>query len=196
MFVALMLGPELGARVEAATLGALRVDRRSARREGLRPYGAADLHATLFFLGEVGGETAREVDSALALHLEGARAPDLRLGAAGAFPQPGRERVLWMGIEDRGGLEELQERTTEACAELGFTPEERPFHPHVTVARVRRRRDGGFPRVGRRFYGLDLGLKWKPREVALVESLGGGGGDAYGVASTFPLEPDSGRLGA
>jgi 2'-5' RNA ligase len=182
--------------VEPAVLGALGVDRRSAGAAGLRPYGAADLHATLFFLGDVGDAAEAELESALGLFLEGAPAPSLRLAGTGAFPQPGRERVLWLGVEDLGGLADLHERVSAACAEAGFAPEERPFHPHVTVARVRRRRDGSFPRIGRRFYGLDLDLEWKPDEVALVRSLGGGGGDAYEVVSAFPLDPESGKLGA
>lgn len=63
-----------------------------------------------------------------------------RLGFAGlgAFPKPGRATVLWLGVER--GTEELSQLAAvveEAAVSAGFMPEERPFHPHLTLSRIR-----------------------------------------------------------
>jgi len=97
---------------------------------------AENLHLTLLFLGE----TAEGDVPALAARLREAfaRCPPLglRLGSGGTFP-PGRPaRVAWIGLEAPEALSTLQEAITRAAVDtLGFEPEERPYHPHVTLAR-------------------------------------------------------------
>lgn len=95
-----------------------------------------NVHLTLLFLGE----TAEADIPALAEKLREAfaRCPplDLRLSGGGTFP-PGRPaRVAWVGLEAPDELETLQADITRAAVEsLGFEPEDRPYHPHVTLAR-------------------------------------------------------------
>ncbi len=62
----------------------------------------------------------------------------LRLTGLGAFPRPGAATVLWVGVEDAtGAVERLAAQCEQAARDVGFEPEERPFHPHVTLARIR-----------------------------------------------------------
>jgi 2'-5' RNA ligase len=95
-----------------------------------------NVHLTLLFLGE----TAEGEVPTLAARLREAfaRCPplDLRLGSGGTFP-PGRPaRVAWIGVEAPDVLRALQEDVTRAAVEtLGCEPEERAYHPHVTLAR-------------------------------------------------------------
>ncbi|HKI02193.1 MAG TPA: RNA 2',3'-cyclic phosphodiesterase [Thermoanaerobaculia bacterium] len=95
-----------------------------------------NVHLTLLFLGET-PETGIP-DLAAGLREAFARCPplDLRLGSGGTFP-PGRPaRVAWAGVEAPEELTALQADITRAAVEaLGFEPEERGFHPHVTLAR-------------------------------------------------------------
>lgn len=95
-----------------------------------------NLHLTLLFLGET-------VEEAVPALVEGLRAAfsrcpplDLRLSGGGTFP-PGRPaRVAWVGVEAPDELMTLQADITRAAVEaLGFEPEERAYHPHVTLAR-------------------------------------------------------------
>lgn len=114
-------------RIEAGRR--LEPDVRWVRRE--------QLHITLQFLGPV-DDVAALTDA-----LEGAVASappfEARLGGAGAFPRPQRASLVWTGVaagEDR--MTGLAVAVRGATAALGFEAEPRPFHPHVTMARLRR----------------------------------------------------------
>jgi 2'-5' RNA ligase len=113
-----------------------RVDAVRDRLPGARWVDLDAVHLTLLFLGE----TAEADVPALAAGLRQAFAHcpplDLRLGSGGTFP-PGRPaRVAWVGVEAPEALQTLQEEITRAAVEtLGFEPEERAYHPHVTLAR-------------------------------------------------------------
>jgi 2'-5' RNA ligase len=62
----------------------------------------------------------------------------LEISGLGAFPSLRQARVFWVGI---GGevdkLSKLQQNIDSALAVLGFAKEERPFVPHLTLARLR-----------------------------------------------------------
>ena len=60
-----------------------------------------------------------------------------RTSRLGAFPSLDHASVLWAGIDDGGGLSTLARSVSDAMAGLGFARDARPFHPHVTLARLR-----------------------------------------------------------
>jgi len=105
----------------------------SSRLTWTRP---GNWHLTLKFLGEVEERQAR----ALAAALPGLSfaAFDLAAGPAGFFPNAKKPRVFWLGLS-QGASEcaALAGRVDALCAGLGFAREERPFAPHLTLARVR-----------------------------------------------------------
>jgi 2'-5' RNA ligase len=95
-----------------------------------------NVHLTLLFLGE----TAEPAVPGLAAKLREAfaRCPplDLRLAGGGTFPPARPARVAWVGVEAPAELLTLQEDVTRAAVDaLGFEPEKRAYHPHVTLAR-------------------------------------------------------------
>lgn len=109
--------------------------RHAAGVRWVRPDGS---HVTLAFLGQI---VRSRVPAFLARLSEAARdcAPcRVRAGGVGVFPHSGRATVLWLGITDpSGGLIRLQRRVEQGLAAEGFAPDERPFHPHVTLGRWR-----------------------------------------------------------
>jgi 2'-5' RNA ligase len=131
-FLAVDFDPGTQARLERVW-GALRegsVPVRWVRREGL--------HATLAFFGDVSRATAdalaHEVGEEVA-HLP--RIP-VKLGGLGGFPHADKARVVWVGVEDpTHRLAEIQARLERRCQPLGFKPDERGFHPHVTLGRAK-----------------------------------------------------------
>ena len=95
------------------------------------------IHLTLKFLGNVPAEQVTMIAQAMAHTIQGQTTFTLRAQSLGCFPHPSRPRVLWVGLADPSqALVPLNERLTAALLPLGFSPEERLFHPHLTLARV------------------------------------------------------------
>lgn len=97
----------------------------------------AQIHLTLRFLGNVPAEQVTTIAQAMACAVQGHTAFTLRAQSLGCFPHPSRPRVLWVGLADPSqALARLNERLTASLIPVGFPPEDRPFHPHLTLARA------------------------------------------------------------
>jgi RNA 2',3'-cyclic 3'-phosphodiesterase len=97
----------------------------------------ANLHITLWFLGEVDDARASLLRESLALPLA-TRAFELRGVGAGMFPPSGPPRALWVGlIEGAASLVTVYNELTPRLVRLGFTAERRPYSPHLTIARFK-----------------------------------------------------------
>ena len=96
------------------------------------------LHLTLKFLGNIPSKRVTEIINAMEEVTQGVSAFHLEISGLGAFPSLRQARVFWVGI---GGevdrLVKLQQNIDSALAVLGFAKEERPFVPHLTLARLR-----------------------------------------------------------
>jgi len=130
-FVAVPIGDSL----RMALVDAVEEWAGDARLDGLRWTDAANWHLTLAFLGQIDPARIASIESAME-EVASAHAPmHLRTGGLGAFPSPGRGRVLWYGVADpAGGLGGLaREVQTELCVDT-----DGPFRAHLTLARARR----------------------------------------------------------
>jgi 2'-5' RNA ligase len=66
----------------------------------------------------------------------------LRLGGLGCFPDYRKPRVIWCGVEGNLDLlRRLQEKVENTSADFGFALENRPFSPHLTLGRVKGKRN-------------------------------------------------------
>lgn len=98
-----------------------------------------NLHLTLKFLGDTPVSQVETLSQATKRAARKALPFEIVVKGCGAFPPRGQPRVLWIGIEDPSGhLGKLQEGLADECAQAGFARETRPFHPHLTIARLRR----------------------------------------------------------
>jgi len=62
----------------------------------------------------------------------------IRFAGLGAFPKQRRATVLWLGVAAGvEGLSLLAAAAEQAVAAAGFSPEDRPFHSHLTLSRIR-----------------------------------------------------------
>src|SRR5216683_19739 len=96
-----------------------------------------NLHVTLKFIGEAPAAKLAEIRSALA----GARSDQpitLDFRGLGFFPNEKHPRVFWVGIEGSANLKTLAADIDGALDELGIPREQRPFSPHLTLARFER----------------------------------------------------------
>jgi RNA 2',3'-cyclic 3'-phosphodiesterase len=158
----------------------------------LRWTGRPAWHLTLAFLGEVGEDAA----AALGPRLERAahRHPSLSLSfaGAGAFPSPGRARVLWTGIGgDHRALGELAMSVAAGARRAGAPPpdEGRKFRPHLTLARCREPAD--IARLVEALAGF-ASASWTAGQIHLIRSHLGGAAPRYETAGTWPLRPAGG----
>lgn len=95
------------------------------------------IHLTLQFLGDAPTNQVETLVQALRTACAGLPAFQMSLEGLGVFPNPKRPRIVWVGVsEPSGALQTLQLRVGQALAPLGFTPEDRPFSPHLTIARM------------------------------------------------------------
>lgn len=96
------------------------------------------MHLTLKFLGEIGHDKIKEIESCMAEIARKTDAFPLQLSGTGAFP-PGKRnpRVLWVGITENPSLINLQAEIETGCERSGFPREKRRFHPHLTLGRVK-----------------------------------------------------------
>jgi RNA 2',3'-cyclic 3'-phosphodiesterase len=144
--VRLFVGVELDdAQRAACARGTAELQRQlgQLRQFTVRWIAEENLHITLWFLGELKEEPAEAVMEAL-------KAPwniepfTLTVGGAGAFPPSGPPRVVWVGVtEGAGPLAETYRDLTTRFGPLGYQAERRPYHPHVTIGRVKEADRGG-----------------------------------------------------
>ncbi len=101
--------------------------------------GECPFHMTLAFLGDVANRDLNEVCLAIAASVEPGSRFELKVEGLGAFPNPGRPRVLWAGItaDDLAPLEQLRVSVVEAATRCGYRPDDPRFHPHVTLGRLK-----------------------------------------------------------
>jgi 2'-5' RNA ligase len=106
--------------------------------QSVRWVGAAGMHLTLKFLGEIEEADAARISAALEEIGPRHAVFALVLQGTGAFP-PGRRdpRVFWAGAAPEPPLLGLQEDIEKEMEKLGFEREKRRFHPHLTLGRVK-----------------------------------------------------------
>jgi len=127
------------------------------------------IHLTLKFLGNIPFKRVAEVTEAMKEAAQGISPFHLEISGLGVFPSLKQVRVFWVGI---GGevdkLSRLQQNIDSALAVLGFAKEERPFVPHLTLARIR---EGASPAERRNFGELVGSTVFKDRYPVEVEAI-------------------------
>ena len=147
------------------------------------------LHITLKFLGEIEQERAALLRDAAARAAQSVSPFSIIIEGAGAFPPRGLPRVLWLGVRDASGLlAQLQLNLENECEGVGFAREARPFHPHLTIARLRSK-----PEDARSLAALHREKGFAPAEVSvnhliLMRSRLGPGGSIYTELSRHALD--------
>jgi 2'-5' RNA ligase len=102
------------------------------------------LHITLKFIGEQTPERVEAIAERLR-RVDGGEC-EIRADGYGFFPTAKAPRVFWIGIHAGPQLAELAGSIDAATAELGIPREERPYSPHLTLARAGAGRSSGSPK--------------------------------------------------
>jgi 2'-5' RNA ligase len=194
IFIGIDLEPEVRTRISRFLEG---VESFAPEARWVRP---ESLHVTLKFIGE---QTQEQVEAiAERLRIVERSAFEIRIAGYGYFPTAKAARVFWIGIQAGPQLAELATDVDAAVAELGVPREDRPYSPHLTLARggagrgsgSRKRQKGDRPNgilaaLDKRLAAmaeLDFGAMMA-REFILYQSQLSPGGSKYTMLQHFPL---------
>jgi 2'-5' RNA ligase len=146
-----------------------------------------NIHLTLKFLGNIRQTQVEQLSKAASRAASSCVSFGIKLEQTGSFPTHGSPRVLWIGISDQDAkLSELHARLEDECAREGFEKEARRFHPHLTVARLRK------PQGARSLALAHRELEFNPADIVVSELLVirselGQNGSRYTTISRHPL---------
>lgn len=113
-------------------------------RARLSPVDSGGAHITLVFIGEVPADLVGQIENVLAdIH-----ADPFSISVAGVSGNnPRRPRVVWADVKDNGECAAIQARVADALVRFGVEREDRPYKPHVTIARVKEFDPSLIPRI-------------------------------------------------
>ncbi len=177
---------------------ALKIPADTALRRMLKELGAMgralktvepeNLHVTLKFFAAAEPESISEIatiaKAAAGKHVHS----QLTLTALGAFPHAERPNVIWVGLAGPGAqtLSAIAGDLEEALETIGFERENRPFAPHLTLARVKFRPPEELRALLARHSKTVFGTSTVD-EIVLIRSEPGPDGSRYTVLEHFPL---------
>jgi 2'-5' RNA ligase len=137
LFVAIEISDAVRQSAEELADELRRRVRRLAPRARVSWVASECLHMTLAFIGQVGEQRAAAVLDALRARWLREPIPT-RVAGVGTFPPRGAPRAIWVGVDiGRDALVDVQQEVAARLSNVGIAPEQRPFHPHMTLARVR-----------------------------------------------------------
>lgn len=164
----------------------------SSSSNAIRWTAAENIHLTLKFLGDVDAEKMPALQNAVASACVGTPPFTLKLDGVGAFPNLNRPNVVWVGVQ--GDVEiasKLARKIDDACVALGFSREERPFSPHLTLGRVKRdastRERQGIGEMIAKMQARELG-EFRVEGVSIMKSELSPGGSVYARLSIIGLK--------
>lgn len=147
------------------------------------------IHLTLRFLGNTPVEQLESISSALNT-VAAANPPfSLSLDRLGCFPNERRPRVIWVGLNGEvDALQRVKSELDKALVPLGWEPEERRFHAHLTLGRVKRQhREIALP-----WDTAVVPASWQVEAVHLIESQLRSTGPVYTIRHSARLGGETG----
>jgi len=162
-----------------------------AEASGLRLTDPEQAHVTLTFLGDTDPDRVDDLTSELAAAVEESDvAPfEAHVGGLGVFPSLSSISVVWVGIREAQGEDELtalHRAVEDRTVAMGFEPDDHDFTPHVTLARMDHA--GGKDHVQHVVETEDPDAgRLRVEEIRLTESMRTDDGPVYRTVASIPL---------
>jgi 2'-5' RNA ligase len=154
-FIAIQLSDRVKSQI-----GELQADlkRRAPDVSGVGWVQPRSIHLTLRFLGDIDERQVELLERVLKAAAAGTSPFSLEGRGLGVFPNPQRARVIWLGLRGLSATDDtpetgsddsltallrLQAAIEQGVVGLGMAREDRPFMPHLTLARIRERKAAG-----------------------------------------------------
>ena len=148
------------------------------------------LHLTLQFLGYIEELRLPEFENAIAHALKDWNGFELRSEHLGCFPSAKRPRILWAGLDgELSPLQQIKANLDKSLSCVGYVPEERPFHAHITLARIgeirlreAKRLHEALGKYERQVFGT-----WRVQSIDFIQSSLSPAGARYQILRSFTL---------
>ena len=103
-----------------------------------------NIHLTLKFFGSIEESQIDSILQSIEISVQSKQPFWVSVRGMGAFPHPKNPRVIWVGlVEGKEVLVQFQKQLEASLEKVGFQTEDRSFHPHLTLGRVRSSRGKG-----------------------------------------------------
>jgi 2'-5' RNA ligase len=192
-FIALEVPPEIQDAI-ARSIAPLQI---TLPKPLIRWVVAQNVHLTLKFLGDISPANLERLADDLKVEARNHEPFSMAVEGLGAFPNPRRARVIWIGLESPGGLKTLTRNVEMVAAKLGYPMDDRPFSPHLTVGRVGSNVSGaGLQTIHTALEGYSIGKLGTllVNAVHIFKSDLRTEGSVYTHMYTLPMKPTQARL--
>jgi 2'-5' RNA ligase len=142
MMLRSFIAVEIPAEIQSALARSIAPLQKTLTDQLIRWVAPQNVHLTLKFLGDVSPANLERLAEALKAETLAHETFNMSAGGFGAFPNPRRARILWIGLEAPIALMSLLRGVEAVAARLGYASEDRPFSPHLTIGRVRQNVSG------------------------------------------------------
>ncbi len=144
------------------------------------------LHLTLLFLGEVNESLITIINEKVKPLTEIFSFEKILFDKVGVFKNFKQPRILWIGAEENLELKNLSEELKLIAHELNITIDEKDFHPHITIGRIK-----GL--LSREFIEFIKSYKFEPFSVViesfqLMESRLDRSGSKYYIQESYKFK--------
>ncbi len=96
------------------------------------------IHLTLKFLGNIDDKVVKEVQNILSDIVKNFKPFSLSFKEMGAFPKLDYPRVIWVEVDEgKDIISQLAKELEDKLEAINIPKEDREFHPHITLGRVK-----------------------------------------------------------
>jgi 2'-5' RNA ligase len=125
------------------------------------------IHLTLVFLGNVDEKKMKIAAEELKKDLTDFGKFEMTIKGLGCFPKSARAHTVWVGLDGANKLAELESKICARLKSMKFCLEDRPFTPHLTIARLRKKAD--LRDIIAKYQNFQIG-KFNVSEIIIFES--------------------------
>ena len=186
-FAAISISDEIQSALESFKEQAFRSAKEFKSAKWVR---SENLHLTLKFFGEVERDRIGALEESISASVHDQKNFSVKFCSGGCFPNDKRPQVLWVGITDGASvLEKLAANLEERTTLRGFVPSDKPFSPHLTLARFS---NFPLPDLSQILSALDKRVfgKIDVVQISLIQSELKPAGPVYTVLREFPFRAD------
>lgn len=148
---------------------------------------AENMHLTLKFLGKTRESVIARIAEALGKKMSSYSPFYITISHVGCFPDRRRPRILWIGVDQTEVMKKLHSDIEREMEQFGFTAENRAFHAHITIGRIRsQRRVRPVIRKLDEYASHNCGT-YEVRNISLIKSELNPAGPRYETLAEIPL---------